>query len=51
MITADDRGEEGVQNSLKNDDVYVNDPLLYYTGGKKTFFINSLWKIKVMLMK
>ena len=43
MITTGDRG--GVQNSLKSDDVYVNDPLLYYTGKKKSF-INSLWKIR-----
>ena len=38
MVTADDRREEGVQNSLKSDDVYVKDPLLYYTGEKKNIF-------------
>ena len=51
MITTDDRGKGGVQNRLKSDDVYVKDPLLYYTGEKKSFFINSLWKIKVVLIK
>ena len=50
MITTDDRGKGGVQNRLKSDDVYVNDPLLYYTGEKK-IFISSLCIIKVMLMK
>ena len=35
-------GGGGVQNSLKSDDVYVKDPLLYYTGEKKSFFLSTV---------
>ena len=42
MIMTNDGEGRGIQTRLKSDDIYVNDPLLYYTGEKKSFSIKSL---------
>ena len=42
MITTNGQGRGGAQNSLKSDDVYVKDYLLYYTG-EKIYFLSTVY--------